>query len=268
MTIGVCLKWVTPTPGDDDRFAGISPADAAALEWALRTGEAAGEEVLVVSLGPAASDAALREAIASGADRAVRIDGDPNVDSQHTAVALAAVLADCRIVWCGDYSLDRGSGSVPAYLAAEMQAVQALGLVDVTVRDDGGIDLVRRLDGGRREVLALPADAPDPAVLSVEGSTARVRRASLRSTLAAQSARIEVVTGASTAEIVPPALRPFRPRARVLPAPAGQAALDRLRVLTDAGNAGASRGETVELDPPAAADRILEALTGWGEYPH
>jgi electron transfer flavoprotein beta subunit len=267
MTIGVCVKWVTPTPGDDDRFAGVSPADAAALEWALRIGEAAGEDVLVVSLGPPAADAALREAVASGADRAVRIDGASNVDSQHTAVALAAVLTDCRIVWCGDYSLDRGSGSVPAYLAAELRAVQALGLVDVSVRDDGGIDLVRRLDGGRREVLAIAADAPDPAVLSVEGSTARVRRASLRSTLAAQSARIEVVGGASTAEIVPPALRPFRPRARVLPAPAGDTALDRLRVLTDAGSAGATRGETVELDPADAADRILATLAEWGELP-
>jgi electron transfer flavoprotein beta subunit len=267
MTLGVCVKWVTPTPGDDDRFAGISPADAAALEWALRVGESTGEDVLVVSLGPVAAEAALREAIASGADRAVRIDGASGVDSLHTAVALAAVLSDCRLVWCGDYSLDRGSGSVPAYLAAELHAVQALGLVDVAIRDDGGLDLVRRLDGGRREVLTVPAESSEPTVLSVEGSTARVRRASLRSTLAAQSARVEVVAGATTAEIVPPALRPFRPRARVLPAPAGDAALDRLRVLTDAGSAGATRGETVELDPAAAADRILATLAEWGEHP-
>jgi electron transfer flavoprotein beta subunit len=265
MTIGVCVKWVTPTPGDDDRFAGISPADAAALEWALRVGEASGDDVLVVSHGPLAAETALREALASGADRAVRIDATAGADSLHTAVALAAVLSECRIVWCGDYSLDRGSGSVPAYLAAELHAVQALGLVDIAVRDDGGLDLVRRLDGGRREVLSIEATPDEPAVLSVEGSTARIRRASLRSTLAAQSARIDVVPGASTTETVPPALRPFRPRARVLPAPAGSAALDRLRVLTDAGSAGATRGETVELDPAAAADRILATLVEWGE---
>lgn len=265
MTIGVCLKWVTPTPGDDDRFAGISPADAAALEWALCVGEARGEDVVVAALGPAAADSALREALAVGADRAVRIDAPTGTDSLHTAVALASVLADCRLVWCGDYSLDRGSGSVPGFLAAELSSVQALGLVEVALRD-GGLEVVRRLDGGRRERLSLD-DTDGPAVLSVEGSTARVRRASLRASLAARTATIETVPGASHAEIVPPALRPYRPRARVLPPPSGDAALDRLRVLTDAGAAGASRGETVELDPAAAAERIIAALVEWGELP-
>jgi electron transfer flavoprotein beta subunit len=117
---------------------------------------------------------------------------------------------------------------------------------------------VRRLDGGRREILAISGRA----VLSVEGSTARLRRASLRSVIAADSASIDVRTAPSTphdnVELVP-----YRPRARVLPAPSGASALDRVRVLTDAGGTP-SRSETVVLEPTEAARRILQALREWG----
>ena len=58
-------------------------------------------------------------------------------------------------------------------------------------------------------------------------------------------------------------LVPYRPRARVLPAPAGANALDRVRALTDTG-AAPSRTETVVLEPAAAARRILDALRDWG----
>ncbi len=78
--IAVCLKWVdlrpeadaTGTVHTDDRFAGVSQADRAALEWALRHGEATGSPVMVVTLGPPAAEQALREALACGAVRAVR----------------------------------------------------------------------------------------------------------------------------------------------------------------------------------------------------
>ena len=39
---------------------------------------------------------------------------------------------------------------------------------------------------------------------------------------------------------------------------------ERLRVLTDAGAASAARGETVVLEPAAAAARIVAALRAWG----
>jgi electron transfer flavoprotein beta subunit len=61
----------------------------------------------------------------------------------------------------------------------------------------------------------------------------------------------------------PPAVRPYRPRARVLPAPSGATALDRLRVLTDS-SAAPEPGETIEAGPAEAAARIIEVLRGWG----
>jgi len=60
--------------------------------------------------------------------------------------------------------------------------------------------------------------------------------------------------------------RPYRPRPRVLPAPVGATALDRVRALTASGTA-APHGETVTLEPADAAARILATLREWGYTP-
>jgi electron transfer flavoprotein beta subunit len=122
------------------------------------------------------------------------------------------------------------------------------------------IDATRRLDGGRRELLAVSA----PAVVSVEGGTALLRRAGLAALRAALAAPIEVVQPTTPAAPYDAVVHPYRPRARALAAPAGDAALDRLRALTDAGAAASARGEQVTLAPTEAAARIVAALRTWG----
>jgi electron transfer flavoprotein beta subunit len=105
---------------------------------------------------------------------------------------------------------------------------------------------------------------PVPCVLSVEGSVASLRRAGLRAALAARTAAITVVPFPSTGHAAEPVtVAPFRPRARVLPAPAGDDVLARLRALTDTGGE-VTHGESLVLDPPAAAARIVTALREWG----
>lgn len=277
--VAVCLKW-TPSPFDggplgpdegDDRFAGVSPADRAALELALQLADAIGASVTAIAAGPAAADRVLRDAVAAGATRAVRLDMAAGSDSRDVAFELAQVVAEACVVLCGDYSLDRGSGAVPAFVAHHRRSAQALGLVSVDVAasaasvagaPDGELTIhaVRRLDGGRREVLAVPS----PCVLSVEGSVASLRRAPLRRALAARSAPVEVIaTPPAHHHGAPAIVTPYRPRARTMPAPVGDDVLGRLRALTDAGTSG-GRGETVELAPREAAARIVDALRSWG----
>lgn len=267
MTITSCLKFVDTRPeldpagtihDTDDRFSGVSAADRAALEWALRCADAWDDEVHVVTAGPAAADRVLRDAVATGAARATRIDLDPAAPSDVVAAEIAAVIEGSSLVWCGDLSLDRGSGSVPAFLAARLGAAQALGLVHVELRERGALTALRRLDGGRRERVRATA----PAVLSVEGAVATLRRASLSAALAARTAVIDVAGSLPLAPAHRPT-RPYRPRARVLPGPSGDRALDRIRSLTAAGTTTA-HGEIVTLEPPAAADRIIDALRAWG----
>lgn len=258
MKISVCWKWVSLDGAQhvdehlDERWAGVSAADEAALEVALQIGG----DVTVLCLGPAEADDTLRSALAAGASWAVRVDASTELDSRQVAAALAEHARDADVVVCGDYSLDRGTGSVPAYLAAELGAAQALGLVEV---DPGSSPLrvVRRLDGGRRELL----DVPLPAVISVEGSAASLRRASLAASLAVRT--IEITTFKGPHGRLPEVeIHPYRPRPRTLPSPRGDS-LARVRALLDIdGHDG--HAEAVVLDPAAAARRLVDQLCEWG----
>jgi electron transfer flavoprotein beta subunit len=264
--IAVCWKWVSLDREHelDERWAGVSAADEAALEIALSISDTLADDttVTVIGLGPADADDVLRRALAVGATAVRRIGASPELDSRAVALALAAQVAEADLVVCGDYSIDRGTGSVPAFIAAELGAAQALGLVEVDVATAANppLRVLRRLDGGRRELL----DVPTPAVVSVEGSVARLRRAPLTASLAARSAPIDVVAGphgrAPETEI-----HPYRPRPRTLPAPAGDT-LSRVRSILDVGG-DEGHAETVTLDPPAAARRIVEQLRDWGYEP-
>lgn len=255
----VCLKWVASAdaPGDA-RFAGMSPADHAALELALQWAANCGGDVTAITVGPAQADHVLRDAIACGVARAVRIDAQMATSSAEIAAAIAAVAEHAAWVWCGDYSIDNGSGSVPGFLAAALQARQALGVVAVTLEDDH-IVATRRIDGGRREVLHVRP----PAVISVEGATARLRRASLTALRAAATAQIEIVAPAIAMRTDEYRVQPYRPRARALAAPRAADALDRVRSLTTTGTP-ATHHAVETLDPPAAAARMLGALRDWG----
>lgn len=266
--IAACMKWVDRRPEvdaltgavhADARSAGASDADEAALEWALRTADAWNDDVVAITAGPPAADTLLRDAVAAGARRAVRIDVRPEEPSETVAAALAPHLVGCDLVWCGEASLDRGSGSVPAYLAAHLGAAQALGLVSVELGGRGEVTALRRLDGGRRERVRVTARG----VCSVEGSAARLRRASLVGSLSARTVVVEAQAGPATPARALTPTRPFRPRARALAPPAGATALDRIAALTTAATATA-HGQPVVLEPPEAADRLLEALRTWG----
>lgn len=252
--IAVCIKWLRGGASD-----GLSAADEAAIEMALRHSEALRTTVIAVSVGAPEADRGLRIALACGATTAIRVDAPEGLESASVAAALTPVVAHSAAVWCGDYSADRGTGSVPAFLAAALHRQQALGLVAADLTEP--LRVTRRLDGGRREILRVSG----PAVLSVEGSVARLRRAPLRAALRAQSAEVLPYGATSVHSLNTSAVtvRPYRPRARVLPAPVGATPLDRLRALTDL-SAAPQPGETIEASAAAAAQRILEVLTDWG----
>jgi electron transfer flavoprotein beta subunit len=273
--VAACLTWsdqrpevdpLTGTTLEDARSSRMSAADQAALEWALRSAALSGAEVLAATVGPSGADDGLRHAMACGATRAVRVDAPADLPSATVAMLLSDVVAGAAFVWCGDYSTRRGSGSVPAFLAAHLGVAQALGLVGITVGTDRH-QVVRRLDGGRRERLLAGA----PAVLSVEGSTARLRRASLRQELRARTAVVEVRAAGAASDAASPeratTIRPYRPRARALAAPRSADALDRVLALTHAGGGGGRSTEIVHLPPDEAADRILALLAEHGVAP-
>lgn len=274
--LGVAMKWVDLRPEIDSltgavhtdaRFSGASGADQAALELALQLGGTWGADVVVVSVGPAGSETMLREALAAGATQALRVDGDTAMPSQDVARALAETFKGLGVdlVLCGDWSLDRGSGSVPAFLAGAMGFAQALGLVSIAPdgRSPCGLSAQRRLDGGRRERLRIQA----PAILSVESGAARLRRAALTRVIEARKATVEVrpaPTPVGAPHLAPTRVGPYRPRARTLPPPSlTLSPRERVLALTGA-LVERTPPQTLVLEAPEAAERILDQLRTWG----
>ena len=263
--IAAVLKWVDLRPDvdplegtvrHDDRTSGFSLADAAALECALLLGEAWQLPVAAITAGPPGAQAVLRDAAAFGPRRLVLVTADIDAPSEAIAEALAPLLDGAAVVCCGDYSADRGSGSVPAFLAHQLEAAQALGLTGLTPRTPGCLIAQRRLDGGRREHLQVTA----PAVISVEPGAARLRRASLSGLLAAREAVIEVAEGAVThgSRVQVMSTAPYRPRPKMLPPPHDPLPRARLLALT---------GALTERTPPrvvrASCDEAADELIGY-----
>lgn len=274
VVIAACMKWVDrrpdvdPLTGDvhtDVRTSGASDADQAALEWALRLGDVWNVDVVALCAGPADADAMLRDAVAAGAGRAIRVDIETSAPSEHVAASIHSSLPDeVSVVVCGAWSIDRGSGSVPAFLAAWLDAAQALGLVNLSfdASQPKMVEAERRLDRGRRERLRVTA----PAVLSVEGGSARLRRATLDNVLAARSIDVEVrdADRRVVPAVAPIRSAPFRPRPRVLPAPSSELNV-RERILSLSGAlVDREPPRLVRLDPPAGADELLAQLQAWG----
>jgi electron transfer flavoprotein beta subunit len=245
-----------------------APAEWAALEIALRVAGAWDGRVLALTAGPPAAETVLREALAVGAE-AVRVqwpDGEPGGDGYLADLAgderaLAAALAGAAgprrpaLVLCGDRSADRGTGAMPAFLAHELGASQALGLVSLEVAD-GQLLAQRRLPGGRRERLRVPV----PAVCSVEAAGVRLRRAPLPAMLAAQRAVIPVATaGAALRPVRVGSPRPYAPRTHAVPdVPAGTAH-ERLLALS----AVLTQREPPVVISPASASAAAGALLGY-----
>ncbi len=258
-----------------DRWGiGLSAADGAALEHALRICRTWSGQLMAVAVGPVSVEPVLRQVAALGASvlrvpasEAGGADGEtrPLVHDQQVLArrVVEAVGARPSVVVCGDRSVDRGTGSFPAFLAHELGAAQALGLVSLDT-GPGGDSLVadRRLDGGWRERLRIPL----PAVCSVEAAGVRLRRAPLAGALAAADSEVPVGPGSSPQPVgavgceirVGPA-RPFAPRTRVLPPPRGDDPRIRLLALT---------GALVAHDPPTVVGPVgsveaADALIGF-----
>ena len=103
MKIAVCVKQIPEgnsriDPGtkrlDRGGEGALNAFDANAVEEALRLKDSTGEgEVVLLSLGPAKAQDALRKALAMGADRAVLISDDAAAGSDLVATSYALAKA-------------------------------------------------------------------------------------------------------------------------------------------------------------------------------
>ena len=138
----------------------MNPFDEIAVEEALRLREkGAATEVIAVSVGPAKATETLRTALAMGADRAILVQTDDEVEPLAVAKILKAI-ADAEqpgLVILGKQAIDDDSNQTGQMLAALMGRPQGTFANEVSVEGDH-ITVKREIDGGLETVkLAMPA---------------------------------------------------------------------------------------------------------------
>ena len=143
----------------------INPFDEIALEEALRIKEAGNaSEVIAVSIGGPDAQQQLRTGLAMGADRAILVKNDGEIDPLSVARVFKA-LADkegADLVMLGKQAIDDDSTQVPQMLAAIWDRPQATFASGVTI-DGNTAKVVREVDAGLETV-----EVDLPAVISVD----------------------------------------------------------------------------------------------------
>ena len=146
--------------GDKIETAGLewkpNPFDEYALEAALRltengqTPKVRGGEVVVVTFGPKETEATLRGALATGADRAIRVDtGDDKLDGDVVARALQALVDREKpdLVLLGKQAVDGDTNQV-GQLLGERLGWPVATFAATLAEEAGGILVGREVDGG------------------------------------------------------------------------------------------------------------------------
>ena len=240
MHICVCVKqtpdsssvYVDPISGqvDYERFVQVlNPADACAVEAAVRLKEQLGGMVLALTLGPVDAEGALRAALAIGADTAIRL-WHPQASDWGPFTVAAALAAYIRrgqgggkltplltrvsrgvslpppfmpdLVLCGDVSSDWASGTVGPALAEMLEFPQITGVMqlkvvnlqtDATNKTDNSqntiLQVTRRLERGYRELL----EVQPPLLITVTSDLNEPRYPSLPAHMGALRAKIPLL---------------------------------------------------------------------------
>ncbi len=138
----------------------MNPFDEIAVEEAIRLKEKGkAEEIIVVSIGPAKATETLRTALAMGADRAILVETEDEIEPLAVAKILKAIADEEQpgLVMLGKQSISDDSNQTGQMLAALMGHPQ--GTFANTVEIDGDhVTVKREVDGGLETVkLTLPA---------------------------------------------------------------------------------------------------------------
>ncbi|MFC6139429.1 electron transfer flavoprotein subunit beta/FixA family protein [Paraburkholderia silvatlantica] len=185
----------------------MNPFDEIAVEEAVRLKEAGvATEVIAVSAGVAQCQETLRTALAIGADRAILIES--NEDLQSLAVAkLLKVLVDKEqpsLVILGKQAIDDDSNQTGQMLAALANLPQATFASKVVVAD-GKATVSREVDGGA-ETLSLTL----PAVVTTDLRLNEPRYVTLPNIMKAKKKPLETVKPEDLGVDVTPRLKTLR----------------------------------------------------------
>ncbi len=157
----------------------INPDDKAGLETALRLKDDNSAHVTAVCMGPPQADAALREALAMGADEAVLVTDRAfgGSDTYATATILAAALKKLGfdLVITGRQAIDGDTAQVGPQLAEQLGVPQVTYVQKLTP-EPGSILVHRQFEDFRHEIrvrfpclITALAELAEPRYMTVAG---------------------------------------------------------------------------------------------------
>ncbi|MFT7527454.1 MAG: electron transfer flavoprotein beta subunit [Arenicella sp.] len=173
----------------------LNPFCEIALEEAIRLREAGtASEVVLVSVGSSDIDTVIRSGLAMGADRAIRIDTDNDVEPLAIAKILKHVVEQeqAGLVITGKQSIDGDNNQTGQMLAALLGWPQATFASKVTIDGDTA-SVIREVDGGL-ETVALPL----PAVVTTDLRLNEPRYPTLPNIMKAKKKPLDVIALADT----------------------------------------------------------------------
>jgi electron transfer flavoprotein beta subunit len=212
MNILVLVKRVPETGGRivlapdgreiDTKYLGftISPHEECAVEEAVRIVEALGGSSAVLTLGPAAAEEQLRDAMAIGVERAVLLETDgTDLDPMRTAAAIVAAIraqeavhGPFDLVLAGNESADSGGFQVGIRVAVALGRPVVNGIKSLAIR--GTVAVAKReAPGGGWETYELAL----PAVVGVKEGINLPRYPSVPGRLRAKRKEVERITVAA-----------------------------------------------------------------------
>lgn len=169
----------------------VNPFCGIGIEEAVRLREAGvAEEVIAVTVGGSKAPETLRVCLAQGADRAIHIEADDDVEPLAIAKLLKAVYEkeEPRIVMFGKQSIDGDNGQTGQMFAQLVGLPQATFASELTVEGETAT-VTREVDGGLQTI-----KTSVPMVLTTDLRLNEPRYASLPNIMQARKKPIEALT--------------------------------------------------------------------------
>lgn len=169
----------------------MNPFDEIAVEQAVRLKEAGvASEIVAVSLGVSQCQETLRTALAMGADRAILVESNAQLQPLAVAKLLKAVVAkeSPNLIILGKQAIDDDSNQTGQMLAALLNWPQATFASKVSIADGKAV-VTREIDGGL-ETLSMKL----PALITADLRLNEPRYATLPNIMKAKKKPLETLT--------------------------------------------------------------------------
>ncbi|KAF9913265.1 hypothetical protein EC991_000027 [Linnemannia zychae] len=187
-------------------FDEIGTEQAIQIKEALAKAKTGTAEVIVVSCGPAKAQETLRTALAMGADRAIHVESDAELQPLAVAKLLKAVVEKEKpdMVILGKQAIDDDSNQTGQMLAGLLSWPQATFASKVELGDKS-MTVTREVDGGVETV-----KTPLPAILTTDLRLNVPRYASLPNIMKAKKKPLEKILASSMGVDIKPRLETLK----------------------------------------------------------